>query len=404
MVGIYNLGNASLLKILVLIGIYSTFTNILPLSALFAVALGFFGLKKITPLALSIYSFFLYLIISGLIFNSSQFLEYHFYRYDGNIFISYIPFLSAGLLNLNDPEKNLKKIVYFFMAISIFMILLNFILNDRLLLNQVQDGFLYYFSFLTNNAAGGWLSIIAILSIFMYLKTNKLIFLIAALIQLAVLYTLNSRGSLYSLAASLFIYYLHKKTKISFGKIYVLLLSSLLIIQLGGVYTFSMDSYYEISNINEYLVNSGVSLKEANVSMRIFYTWPKALDLFIKFPFFGAGFGSFNDILTTSPYISYSSQMINNDAHAHSTYLQFLAETGIFGLILFFNFLYSLYKYISFKSNQSLYKEMLLTISLMIALVSFTEDRFTAPSMIFIFSFLVVLLTSSNKCKLKKNG
>lgn len=78
-------------------------------------------------------------------------------------------------------------------------------------------------------------------------------------------------------------------------------------------------------------------LEDPNVVTRFFY-YQRAFTDFTQSPIVGTGFGRFNDELKICSgvphlvYIATGGSVINDDEHAHNSYLHFLAEGGIVGL------------------------------------------------------------------------
>ena len=68
--------------------------------------------------------------------------------------------------------------------------------------------------------------------------------------------------------------------------------------------------------------------------------WGYAIDAFEVSPLVGIGFGRFNDRMVQFKgikhlvWVGVNGDIVNNDAHAHNSYLHFLAEGGIIGLAL----------------------------------------------------------------------
>lgn len=68
--------------------------------------------------------------------------------------------------------------------------------------------------------------------------------------------------------------------------------------------------------------------------------WGYAIDAFELSPLVGIGFGRFNDRMVQFKgirhlwWVGVNGEIVNNDAHAHNSYLHFLAEGGIVGLAL----------------------------------------------------------------------
>jgi O-antigen ligase len=78
-------------------------------------------------------------------------------------------------------------------------------------------------------------------------------------------------------------------------------------------------------------------LEDPNVVTRFFY-YQRAFTDFTQSPIVGTGFGRFNDELKIYSgvshfvYIATGGSLVNDDTHAHNSYLHFLAEGGIVGL------------------------------------------------------------------------
>jgi O-antigen ligase len=78
-------------------------------------------------------------------------------------------------------------------------------------------------------------------------------------------------------------------------------------------------------------------LEDPNVVTRFFY-YQRAFMDFTQSPIVGTGFGRFNDelkIYSGVPnlvYVATGGSVVNDDAHAHNSYLHFLAEGGVIGL------------------------------------------------------------------------
>jgi len=92
-------------------------------------------------------------------------------------------------------------------------------------------------------------------------------------------------------------------------------------------------------------------LEDPNIVMRFLY-YQRAFDDFVQSPIIGTGFARFNDelkIYSGIPHVLYiatSGSIVNNDAHAHNSYLHFLAEGGVVGLFLMLAVWISLYRWL----------------------------------------------------------
>jgi O-antigen ligase len=93
-------------------------------------------------------------------------------------------------------------------------------------------------------------------------------------------------------------------------------------------------------------------LEDPNVVSRLFY-YQRALTDFSQSPIVGTGFGRFNDdlkIYSGVPHLLYfatSGLIVNDDAHAHNSYLHFLAEGGIAGAGLMITVWIYVYRWVS---------------------------------------------------------
>jgi O-antigen ligase len=95
-----------------------------------------------------------------------------------------------------------------------------------------------------------------------------------------------------------------------------------------------------------------LSGEEFNILSRILY-WSYAIKRFVDSPFFGDGFGRFNDRYVHFDGIPglyyFGVEAINSPAtlHAHNSYLMMLAETGLVGLLLLLSIWYLMWKRIT---------------------------------------------------------
>jgi len=113
----------------------------------------------------------------------------------------------------------------------------------------------------------------------------------------------------------------------------------------------------------------------------------------------GQGFGSFND----TPYhfedfgfavLNTSKIYINSDAHAHNSYLNILAETGLVGLFLVILFLVNLRRFIGVSGLPGGIELGLRIAFWVVIWSSFTEHRLTTPAQMLPFTILIGLTLS----------
>jgi len=97
-----------------------------------------------------------------------------------------------------------------------------------------------------------------------------------------------------------------------------------------------------VSNMRGILSEQSISeqsISEQSISERSLY-WKQAYLMFKTHPVFGVGFGRFGKSLSPEAKTELTKGTLLNIAmaHAHNSYLQILAETGIVGLALFIAF------------------------------------------------------------------
>lgn len=132
----------------------------------------------------------------------------------------------------------------------------------------------------------------------------------------------------------------------------------------------------------------------SNLSSRL-TLWSKALDDVIKAPLFGIGLTRYNDIgastLNLAPGLvqTVGGHVINNDAHAHNSFLHLWAETGTVGLLLFISYYLLLLKHVygrlSRATNAIAKTFHLAILSSLLGLIaaSLFEHNLAAPSVMF---------------------
>jgi O-antigen ligase len=143
--------------------------------------------------------------------------------------------------------------------------------------------------------------------------------------------------------------------------------------------------------------------KEANIYIRAYKCWPRAVYLFSQSPITGTGFGSFNDdpakvsraktSSTKGGFTDDRKDVLFDSSHAHHSYLHILAEEGIIGLLLFLLFWSHLFRYITSKYRRfsETVRTFLIIAFFNLSFMSFTEHRITTPSNAFPFILILVL-------------
>ncbi|MHB1275042.1 MAG: O-antigen ligase family protein [Candidatus Humimicrobiaceae bacterium] len=254
---------------------------------------------------------------------------------------------------------------------------------------------------IAHNATGSVYSVVCIAVLAFFLKETKkklkILYLFCFILCLTGLLLTKSRSCYISfIIGALFVIWLYYKS----WKKFLLFLGPVSIF--SGIVLF-ITGYYKRFLI---MFNSG------GTNFFRLDLWKKAWELFYDSPFFGIGFGRFNDIYSWDYNIDniYRLRGINglfalymdphyiyNSSNAHNSYLQFLAETGVlvlFLLILFwimcFIILYRSYRKTEDSYNSRVYLSCLgIIISLFV--MSFTENYFSATTVMVCVSVVVSL-------------
>ena len=386
-----------------LLALFLTVTNLVPLSAvgllpIFLCGWRFFGRnypRFITPLV----AFAALAVVSTLLYDPIALVTFEFYRRDGNFFISYAPIL-AGCLYIH--RWDLNKVLRTFYTFAI-------VLNIPLYLYYIaQSGLLGIFTnpdlsfgsyFIARNAAGGFLAMLFCLGLACYLQQRSRLLLGMLAFNLLMLFSTYSRGSLLGAMAVLpYLFFGRKRW----------CLATLIVVVLAGSFAMAIHNTDPTVNYMGYtftIANSDA--KVANLNIRYEWLWPRALAYFEQSPIIGLGFGSFDDqIHTVTSYfgligIPSGITVEHSDSHAHNSYLNFLAETGIVGLTLMLAFYWRLIQWAKDGAAVSAIAERGVNFTafrfvelsaICLLVMAATEHRLVSPSNVLILSLVVSLL------------
>jgi len=375
-----------------ILGLIGTVTNkifISPLPSLIAAALFPFILLANRKFPITVFwllVFFVYSLVSTFLYYPQSFLEFGFYRYDGNFIVSYLPLLVLPFFRLN---VNIDKIFRNFLLITTGISCIVFLINGYNY-DKVFTGL-----FIATNAAGGFYSIVTSLAIIYFLEKKTYNNLYLVLFNAFFLYSSTSRGSILGLLLGLLCLYFVKRNKTYYITFSLIVLSAIQIYILIGSFpeykkyimnSPNADMFY---NLDMYVVKKYgyVSTKFKNVLIRMYETWPRAIDCFFKSPIFGTGFGSINDVpfkfKQVLPIVLTTNSQENklfSDSHAHHSFLHFLGELGVLGLTIFLLFWRSVYKFLLNNNYNNKVQSFLLVSFFNLTIMSFTEHRITTPS------------------------
>jgi len=295
---------------------------------------------------------YIYFMLSYFISNQTltNFFSYEFLRYDGSFFFCYIPFFALAV-----PYFDYKKVsnLYFkfiFFTFSLFSLIAIYIYISKdffMFFKHQGTGDTFTALNYAHNASGSVYAVVSIFLIVFFLREQKrklkILYAIMLVLCLVGLLLTKSRGSYvgFVVGALVILWF-------NFRSIKKFIISILTIIIISIPLIFVSDAFKRIMQI--------FNFKEANISWR-FVLWERALYMFRQSPIFGIGFGRFNDVDFLGNLNDFSFEKLHvfigypkivsffmetkydfSNAHAHNSYLQYLAETGIvgLGLLIFF--------------------------------------------------------------------
>lgn len=374
-----------IIKYLVVISYLGTITNFIPLSVimLFFIPLSLFtiffnGDAKFRRIEIYIITLFFYVIISTIFYAPDSFLDYDFYRKDGNFIISYLVLLFYVFLPYSlsiNVDKLISQTLAIFAIISIIGIVA---------IPDEEVGVKHFF-FVAHNAAGGFYSLIAGVAISYYLSTKQKKYAFYSILFFACLWMTNSRGSVLAILLTIAYWRFFNFRWPGAAFLIFLLLQLALVLYTYPVWV-KMGKPLSYSEID---ITAGLTMERAHTFLdRLYILWPRAFDNFLHSSLVGLGFSSYDDqwvryddIIPYMFSVKMDNIVVHTDAHAHNSTFAILAELGIIGYILFI-LLFSqiLSKINEMKNYNSNYALMLLFSFWSCVFSSGTEHRITTPS------------------------
>lgn len=213
-----------------------------------------------------------------------------------------------------------------------------------------------------------------------------------------------SRGSLMALLLAGFLVLTLKER---FAKIIVLSMA----IAIVGILSYTYPHWISVGKPNGWadVAVGTVSSGDANILDRLLYLWPRAVDLFLRSPLIGTGFGSYDDLpyrFIGIPYVfSYNNpvELTFSAAHAHNSYLHILAETGLVGFALTMSMLFAVRKEIDTVTSRSVRLGLLIGLWVTI-FSSVTEHRMFTPSQMLPFTIIYGLAVANTRWAKRRSG
>jgi O-antigen ligase len=388
-----------------LIAMFFTVTNFVPVSAIGFLPIivcgwRFFGRSYpvfMTPLL----AFCALAVTSTLFYDPESFLEFDFYRHDGNLFVSYAP-IFAGCVYAHRWDLNKVLKWFFVFAITINLPFYAWYLEQNGMLSIFRhptDTFGSYF--IARNAAGGFLAMLFCLGVACYLQHRSRLILPLIVLNGLMLFSTYSRGSLLGIIAVM-PYLLCGRRRWMLGCMLAGIIATSLAISVYYTVAFTDYMGYMFSIDDP-------DAKVANLDIRYEWLWPRALAYFRQSPIVGLGFGSFDDhISQVVKYFDLFGQPLgisiaHTDSHAHNSYLNILAELGAIGLALVLRFYWLLIIWCQENAaaalnargrNISAYRFVELSAVCLLAMAA-TEHRLTTPSNALILTLVLSLLLAS---------
>ncbi|AWV05046.1 O-antigen ligase domain-containing protein [Burkholderia sp. JP2-270] len=388
-----------------LIALYFSVTNLVPVSAIGFAPIVFFWWRFfgrtypdfIGPLL----AFSAYALASTLIYDPASLLEYDFYRYDGNFFVSYAP-IFAGCVYTHRWDLN-KTLKWFFIS-AVFVNLPYYawyLMQNSLLSIFIHPADTFGSYFIARNAAGGFLAMLFCLGVACYMNDRSRVLLALLGLNFLMLVSTYSRGSMVGVGVMLLYLSLGRRRWILALMIAIFIAASIAIaIHYTNPNVDYMGYAFTINDPNP---------KAGNLQVRYEWLWPRALAYFLKSPIFGLGFGSFDDQIPQ--VINYfglfgqpvGSVTVHSDSHAHNSYMSFLAELGIVGLFLVIRFYWVLISWCQRGAAFALengrfnfvpFRFVELSAVCVLAMAT-SEHRLTTPSNVLILSLVLSLLVAS---------
>lgn len=305
-------------------------------------------------------------------------------------------FLLTNILSYHFEE--IKQ--YLFIAIVFLLAIENLEIIASIYKKFQNEGFVLRdksYQGLTGNINIAAFSILIKVPILYYLYINSksifknTLFLSILVLSLISIYFIQSRASFLALIIvfiGIFSFELKKTNfkKSSFLGVVVFLFLFLSLIIKGTNNTTVIDRF---SNLNQD--------ESANLRLR-YYT--NGLNHLIDHPFYGCGLGNWK-----IQSIAYESKVLKNyqvSYHMHNDFLQFGAELGIFGFILYCSiFLILLYKSFKIYFKEKDLLPYILALSLVVyvidAMFNFPFERTISQSMFIVFSSMILALNFSNE-------
>lgn len=386
--------------VIVLLSLFACITNYVPLSlcVVALLPLAITGLcyhqgLRFTKAQTYLVLLFVWVVMSVLLYNPVSFLDFDFYRRDGNFFISYTVLLVFLFLpfsvNIDTHQWTFLLFLGFFLLSCI-----GFVLMPG---ETTEEGkSVHHFFFVSHNAAGGFYSVIGAIALGIYWQTRQKGYLFFTAAFLCFLYATDSRGSLLAImAAAGYALFGFRKPALVF--VLFLVVQFAVVLHTWPEWVRMGKVMSEGANFVVWGGGQEMSFQRAGTFIdRLYFLWPRALDNVIHSPVVGMGYGSFDDLyyhyIDAIPHVlAIKDQAIirHSDSHAHNSTFTLLAELGVVGYALFVLLFSELLKALqSLKQHDPVMSFSLVLAFWTCVFSSATEHRITTPSQMVPFFIL----------------
>jgi O-antigen ligase len=254
-----------------------------------------------------------------------------FFRTDGAYFLTFIPLLAIPLL---DPKRVSTDKLFQLNLLTVACVTLITLFIDGTI-NRFGE---YHGLYSAHNAAGSVLGFYATVGVtyLLYNRARNKLFILSTAMILIGLFITQSRGSFlaFFLTMALVVSPLIFK-RVTWTKLFGILAGMLAV-------PFAIYGVLFHTNIGSRLMLL-LNIRSGTAGMR-FSLYDKAIERFASSPIFGTGFGTFNDLIDRWSGIAglwmipirhtVITDEMGTGNNAHNSYFQFLAETGVVGLLL----------------------------------------------------------------------
>ena len=402
--------------VIVGLSLAATVTNRVPLSLIgfgWLLGIGVVGwISQPTPppkLTLFCLAYLGLSLISTWIYSPQALSNPGFYRYDGNLLITYEPLLVLPWLPTlpKSSGKILRNFVRWSCSVSLIALVLLKLAGNA----EWQKGL-----FNSTNGFGGFLMIVACLAVgwFAADRNTKVEPGFWVIVSTGMIIAAKSRGSLLGVGLSILLLPLLQAWGARSFKAGILLIAALitsiqLVLIAPAVQTYSGGAH-EAALADAFHESDGT--KDANILIRVYENWPRGIYLFLKSPLLGTGYGSANDFPFSFEHNGPSLLQLNqtreytfSDAHAHHTYFHILGEQGLIGLLVFLLFWGEILNTLIRSKGEHSVRLGLCLAWVALTFASFTEHRIPSPSNAFPFVLMICLYwIAQPKQRLKSIG